>query len=165
MPQHQPQRSYTLGGGGYEDTNTYGAYGTNAYPANDTAATGYQNPHDNYAYGAGGQSTAQYGATLAPYNDPLQRPDSTATSASFYSQPSTQQHQPQTSNVASANQTSPVLPTAVPTGSSIAAPAGPRGPRDASTRLPSMEENIYEDSPPGYEAGPSQPVGVWSEKR
>ena len=177
MPQHQPQRSYTLGGGGYDDADTYAAYGTGAYTTNTAAASGFQNPHDNYtktqaqdsyAYGgATGQSTGQYGSTLAPYHDPLQRPESTATSASFYSQPSTQQHQQQASSTQYNAMPMPSSGSNAAIGAAaLATPSGPRGPREPNpTTMPTVGETVYEDSPPSYEAGPSQPAGVWGEKR
>lgn len=138
--QHSPERSYTLGGGAYGSTQADD--GVAYYGQYATGTTGaYATPTtDPYATGVqGAYATGTQGTKSShlpsPYS-PLPTPESSHIST-------------------------PTTATTAPLH--VVNSAGPSN--GHPQRMPSLNEPMYEDSPPMYDDATAQPAGEWSSKQ
>jgi len=133
--QHQQERSYTLGGGGYGGS-TVPNMGTDAY---GSAAYGYGAGHSPSPPAAGG-----YGYTESPSTLPI------ALTTNL----------PVAGGTPYSN--SPV--STAPSGMHNYAASAYQQPHVAAPQPQHSHSGGYDDSPPVYEAGPGQPAAAWNEK-
>ncbi len=133
--QHQQERSYTLGGGGYGGS-TVPNIGTDAY---GSAAYGYGAGHSPSPPAGGG-----YGYTESPSTLPI------ALTTNL----------PVAGGTPYSN--SPV--STAPSGMHNYAASAYQQPHVAAPQPQHSHSGGYDDSPPVYEAGPGQPAAAWNEK-